>query len=688
MKCLYCGSQYDDKFDICPMCGTLKGMNIPYQQMNGAENSSGSNNQPTNPMGISIDNVPNNPVNRSSFNNKNAAGMPNGPMGGPYGNNQMNGGMPNNQMNGGMPNNQMNGGMPNNQMNGGMPNNQMNGGMPNNQMNGGMSNGQMGGNSPYRNANGGTPNTSNQKPKNNNSLIIIIVVAAIVAIAFISIVAVVLKKRHDKNKTEEPTTSTVDESDDGEDGKDDDKDGGDGEEATSEEKTTSAEDDKTSTATGGNATASDVHVDDSKIRVGCSVEEVGSFDNPGMIQSWGGAPVVAQSENSAKIVFTDGSLSDVYYSVHELGDGLYEVVPNAEDSIHSVGLVNIDGEQLIPCEAGVINHVSRADGQKDNSRYLRVSYATEVTTDKNEAFIYSSDDMFSFMPDEDDTLYKGYAKVYDLKNKKFIEGVEITNPDSSSMVEIGNNFAIKDLEGDYHVYNEEGKEVYSGSANLGNGYILPYTSGGSQILDENGNLLYETEDNLSEVDSTSGLIKKYNDDGSTLIDKNGNQVLPESYKYIYSEEYGFVEVETDDEINKIVDLNGNVIVESSENITQKQGYFYYDVNDKYSLYGPDGLICENAESYPDNLILQSGSKLLVIKDKDYTFDCGESYVDGFTQGVAKVRNDAGMSGIFEAFTGQMILDYNYKSITTCGDYLYAEEDDSTCKVYKLVYDYR
>ena len=44
MKCLYCGNQYDDKYDICPMCGTIKGMNIPYnQQINSASQNAPMN---------------------------------------------------------------------------------------------------------------------------------------------------------------------------------------------------------------------------------------------------------------------------------------------------------------------------------------------------------------------------------------------------------------------------------------------------------------------------------------------------------------------------------------------------------------------------------------------------------------------------------------------------------------------
>ena len=51
MKCLYCGNQYDDKFDVCPMCGTLKGTSVPYQQMqvsgSNENNNINNNNAPS-----------------------------------------------------------------------------------------------------------------------------------------------------------------------------------------------------------------------------------------------------------------------------------------------------------------------------------------------------------------------------------------------------------------------------------------------------------------------------------------------------------------------------------------------------------------------------------------------------------------------------------------------------------------
>ena len=163
---------------------------------------------------------------------------------------------------------------------------------------------------------------------------------------------------------------------------------------------------------------------------------------------------------------------DNYYTVAKEGN-----YPNI------YGLVDYEGAEIIPCEAAIIKALS--------DRYLAVTYGTEETSDEDEALFYATSGYGISLvgPNDDDTLYKGYTQVYDLKNKKMVSNIKsesnteklevfgedicwskddgvtevydadgnmiITNKDINDYIEIRNGL----IELDNKVYNEKGEEI-------------------------------------------------------------------------------------------------------------------------------------------------------------------------------------------------------------------------------------
>ena len=114
--------------------------------------------------------------------------------------------------------------------------------------------------------------------------------------------------------------------------------------------------------------------------------------------------------NKGEVVIT--SIADVDY----LGNDLYEVRQEMTlEDVNKTGLYTGEGEELIPCEAASI---VRPYNRERDFHFLAVIYTTEQTDDKSESIIYFTESMISLHAGEDDVMYKGYAKIYDLDNRK------------------------------------------------------------------------------------------------------------------------------------------------------------------------------------------------------------------------------------------------------------------------------
>ncbi|MCR5774228.1 MAG: hypothetical protein K6G42_04000 [Lachnospiraceae bacterium] len=424
---------------------------------------------------------------------------------------------------------------------------------------------------------------------------------------------------------------------------------------------------------------------------GYTLEETGSFSDVKGVQQGNGAMYYPEND-SVKLICTNGqTFKDSYAGYSGLGGGYFAVRGNS-DGVNNTGLVTLEGEVLIPCEAAIIEWI-RNNRNEDCGRYLRVVYGGEKTTDKEKAFFYTTDKRFSFQMEEGDTMYTGYARVYDVVKRQFVPGVQTDNPDSSDMRECGDHFIIQDKEDISYLYDENGKQLLQTTriSGVGNGYIIMYDEGLYKLYDETGEMLFSSEDSLFEVDSTTGYLKKSINSNYVLIDKNGEQVLPDMYKAIRSERNGIALVQALTGEQNLISVDGSVLLTSADNIADIRdwdnhsysGYYYGKGDDGYTLAGPGGAIMSGLEETPQHCVVFRDSDALVINDKEFSLHLDNKNHRDLGLGLTSLKSDStGKYGAFDLFTGKQLLDYEYDKIEGIYGYIYALKGD-TWTIYKL-----
>ena len=417
---------------------------------------------------------------------------------------------------------------------------------------------------------------------------------------------------------------------------------------------------------------------------GYTLTEVGTFEDPDwevyVIEE---LPVIPTG-NGAHLLTLMGEavLEDEYVNLEYLGDGFYEVASSMEE-INSTGLINGEGEELIPCEAAMI---SVPDYEGDGlPRFLEIIYATGETDDLNEAFFYTYEGYFSIQPGEDDTLYTGYGKVFDLQEKQFVEGIEITNSDSNALTVVGNTFLLEDEDGTTTLYDADGNALLQTDR---------YVEAGCGVFtfdrtayDENGEVTYESDSSISPIPGPRGLITEYTGDGYIVLEKNGKQVYDGEYEYVRWEDGSTLTV-TEDGEGKLIYADGTVVTTIGK-YPEKVAYGFYSVWDSDSeqnaMYYPDGREVTGVSYGVDELVIDDdNNNLFIINDEDYTFQPQDSYPDTMTYGMIADCTEDDMYGVIDLFTGEELLPYEYDEVAYAAGYVYAYKlSDGFWTVYEV-----
>ncbi|MCD8082427.1 MAG: WG repeat-containing protein [Clostridiales bacterium] len=433
---------------------------------------------------------------------------------------------------------------------------------------------------------------------------------------------------------------------------------------------------------------------------GYTLEETGSIvDQDGMQVRR--EVLTLKREDKYYVVSESGTLSASGYDdiIRSLGNG-YVLVNQSDPGLDYVGLINAEGEELIPCEAAYIEWLENSVNKEAEKRYLKVVYDTGETTDPSECFFYEGSWLPKIRmnsetyPDCDEleepdaivgipatsTMHTGYARIYDVENKRFVDVGEITNPEEKAC---GSGFTVVDAEGITKLYDDDGnvRLELKETPYIGDGYLMIWNENSYKVYDDEGTFLFRSIADLSLMESTSGLIKTYQDRKYGLVDRKGDQVLPASYRYIEEEQYGVVSIWTEDDGYALIDLKGNVLASSDNSFySLGKGYYYTKSGESYMLAGPDGIVAENLDNLPSKACVTDGSKALVLKDKAFSLQLeGELTVSLGTGLIAAMSDVSGKWGVYDLYTGKQLLDYLYAKIES--DYSYANIESEAGYLY-------
>lgn len=369
----------------------------------------------------------------------------------------------------------------------------------------------------------------------------------------------------------------------------------------------------------------------------------------------------------------------VISGVEYLGNGAY-VVQSTKKDVNCVGLISQDGELLIPDESCKISWPKSTYSSTD--RYLIVTYITGETTNKDECFVYASDSFISFGPQDGDKMYTGYSRVYDLKNKKFVDNLKITNRDSYAMQPCGDNFFVTDENDISILYNDKGENIFQTARRIevGNGTFIVSDNGTYRVYDEDGNQTYTSNKGLYPVKGDGGYVYKYENDRNVIMDRNGNQVGGMVVEAVYEEIDGVFKIKNSGKYG-LLGVDGTVILpcEKYDNVTHLGNFVYMsfvsgDNGYLYTLINKGGIIVEglSASSGIYELSILDGEKAFVVNDKAYSLTLEDDYPQKLMLGLIGSQSDSnGLYGLFDLFSGEQLLKYEYEVIKDAAGYIYA-----------------
>lgn len=383
-----------------------------------------------------------------------------------------------------------------------------------------------------------------------------------------------------------------------------------------------------------------------------------------------------------------------FEQIEYLGNG-YFLAKEYSEEINSVGLITYEGEVIIPFDAAYIEKLSY-----DSDRYLKVTYSTGETENPDEAFFYTSENLNLLSAfngyDDDDRFFMGYAKIFDIEQRKFVEGIELYNGMDATGCDDKICVEEKNGQGETTIYDSEGNILLASEKQIliGKDFCIMSNGNAKQLCDYEGRVLFETSSGY--LDRIGKDYVEFVDDGvKKILNKNGEQVYNGELDYIqeYSEN-GVLSVKKD-EMGKLVRLDGTELM-SSDNLKKFRytydgfGIWYYIDDDIYAEKRENGFINSEGKKVEishrlDSLVgyNEDGEQksLFVVSDSDCTLKFENVNIKSLTKGLVTVEQNYQYQ-LYDLISGRKLLESKYNYIAYAADYIYALKDD-TWQVFHL-----
>lgn len=388
------------------------------------------------------------------------------------------------------------------------------------------------------------------------------------------------------------------------------------------------------------------------------------------------------------IDISGGKIEDILIRAnHSInGKACFEVqMPN--DKVNNRGVYSEDGEELIACDAAIIELM------EGSSRFVKVIYATQKTEDQEKAMMYCTESIVSFSPSEDDEMYEGYARFYDLKEKRMVPLSDITsNSELRKFSACGNSFIYDNRDNDeVIVYSADGKEIkkYSNDAielSIGKGlYSINKGSDMYSICDDNANELFQKNQEMKCSYDYEDYVKVIQDGKVSIYNREGEEVIPKSEYTDFYGMYGSEIFRMNKEDEKVfLSKDGTVIYKTKERTDRlSKGVFrceneedVYDFVDESGLLATTDKLAELAfykeENGENRYFIYNKKEFVPFKANNYT-----SY--GIL--LATQDDETGLYSLYELLDGKQFLD-KCNRISVIDNYVYAYKDGKW-NVYKV-----
>lgn len=346
------------------------------------------------------------------------------------------------------------------------------------------------------------------------------------------------------------------------------------------------------------------------------------------------------------------------YKGEKLGDGnIMQVNKLGETGLYSYDIVKDDMiyEGLMDAEGNIIQSADNGVGlySEISDRFLMAFFPEGETTNEDEAIYYVTANQFSFQPKDEDTLYKGKIKIYDVVNNKYLENtttstntsympkgdiVRFSDKDNNTVYVnaddkvldlgydynlVGDDFLVKSENDVTTVYNHELEPMFTTKYMVNE---FAFTTDFFQLTDteskkkgimyKNGAIVLEPKYGNIEYVGNGFFAYSNGDIGSKvgLLGLDGTEITKEDYKNIrYFDVPGFFNAAKDDKTD-IIDETGKVIVAdqdsgfSAEYAYVKDGDDY--VNMVWSKAKPELNFGSSGTSLGHNMLYSSKEKTI------------------------------------------------------------------------------
>ena len=422
-----------------------------------------------------------------------------------------------------------------------------------------------------------------------------------------------------------------------------------------------------------------------------TLKQVGSFTEPQQVSFSSYMPVTRETVDEKALdtlLSFDGKnlLGKAYHNYTYFGNGITAAYL-FETEVPKTELVNVNtGEVYLADGAAKIEAIS--------DRYYYVIYATEKTENQDECFIFFTDRMIALTPEEGDALYKGYAKIFDVEKKQFLEGIQLDKAKTDILV-CKDTICIETDYNTYNIYNKDGKLLAEGMEDVyvGSEYILQETNDGCAVYDSELNKLGAVRDGRP-VDNEGGdfnLVSsrylEYKDDdyNSGIMTITGKKVLDASFEYSSEswEDY-LIMYHEDDTYSLFLGDGTELIAGGTYTTIYKMDdlplFRMEDLNEKDFLYTPAGKIIDITDaSEIDGVYYRSTDDYKVKSYLVYSTGEWKTFTDAKTLGSGLLKTN---EGIMDMFSGEMVISGNYQWVFATEEYVYIYTDN-TYNVYQI-----
>lgn len=452
--------------------------------------------------------------------------------------------------------------------------------------------------------------------------------------------------------------------------------GGAGEEVVTDDTTNEDTDEKEETKT-------------SDAKTEFAAEQVGSLLANYYTMTEGGIYYKNSDEKYGVMTLDGNKGSGAIYDYAEQEEQYFAVVTTmpAESSdptsINCFGLVDAEGNVLIPEQYASISVL--------NERFAQACEVTGITTSKDEALVYSSNNPYSITASDGDTLYKGVWYIYDLTTGEKVNGATGTN--SQYCFAYGNYVKYYTDDGDQITVGADGAKIAEGADLFDDGSYAVTEDNTGAVYDADNNKLFsfKYEDYVPSYRTGDYFIASKYKDGTTyyvLLDESGKVVSAEFDKYITV--YGNL-IEAD---GGIYDFDGNEVISGTydsvyiDDITKD--YWMLKSGDVYTMINEAGEVLFK-ETYDDDHYINSSyftaSKDAEGSDLYYSFKDNDYTIAGYSMApwLVEVESANFIYYLVNTLTGETIIDgygdYKYVLSTDGQMYIYAEQADNEYDIY-------